>query len=168
VAAHDHIRAHGFDAVKPAAIVFEHFVHGPFISLAIALECQGPFQTLEAEGFAGLTATYSAASDLSRGRCERALVGAVGPPANAGLLVLGAGPPAVRVVARWGRRERLVDAVERSLGLTVALTELDAGAPLHGLTQIAAMLADVPVGRASGLVSAAADGRAMAFACTRE
>ena len=74
----------------------------------------------------------------------------------------------MRVVARWGRREALGDAVERSLGLPVALTEVDAGRPLHGLTQIAALLQDPPVGRASGLVSAAADGRAMVIACTRE
>jgi hypothetical protein len=139
------IRGRGFDSFRPAAIVFEHFVHGPFISLAIALECDGPFQVLESHGLAGLTALYTAAYDLDTGRCARALVGAVDPP-SACLLALAPGPP-LRVIARWSRS----DAVERSL------PELD-GTSLHGLPEIAAALA----GGGLGFRAQTGDGRALA------
>ncbi len=113
----------GFAGLKATAPVLEYSPYGPFVSLALELGARGPFWTLEADELAGAAALQQALTDLSLGRCDRALVGSCGLDATATLLVLerGAG-----FTARfsYGRLERgdagafhglgaIADAIER-------------------------------------------------------
>ena len=121
----------GFAGMKATSPVLEYSPYGPFVSLALELDCRGPFWTLEADALAGGAALQAAVTDLSLGRCERALVGSCGVDARAVLLVLEPGE-GFTATFRW-RAERhdaapddlhglraLGDALERGQG-TVAL-----------------------------------------------
>ena len=81
------IEARGFDALRPAAMIFRYSPYGAAGSMAVALGCRGPFFTLEGDQLAFCLCLQQALTDLGRGRCERALVcSAVGQQAHAVLL----------------------------------------------------------------------------------
>ncbi|MBL8953971.1 MAG: hypothetical protein JNK82_24555, partial [Myxococcaceae bacterium] len=82
----------GFAGMKATAPVLEYSPYGPFVSLALELGARGPFWTLEADALAGAFTLQQALTDLSVGRCDRALVGSCGLDATASLLVLERGP----------------------------------------------------------------------------
>lgn len=166
----DGIVAHmGFDAFKPAALIFEHTPYGPFAHLALGLGCLGPFWTLEGDELSGALAFVTALGDLARGRCDRALVGAYRiEPAEATLCLLG--------------REASGDLVWKALythGLEVPgpgeLTELaialgqpvrledprDLATDPHGLKSLIAALGRAQEGEATAVWSCSADGRGL-------
>jgi hypothetical protein len=84
------VQKNGFAQMKATDPVLRYSGYGPFVSLALALGCRGPFWTVEADGLAGGAALQQAVTDLRLGRCERALVGSCDGGGNAWLLVLDA------------------------------------------------------------------------------
>ena len=64
----------GFDAVRPAALIFRHSPYGAAGSLAVAQNCQGPFYTIEGDELAANLTTIQALSELKRETCDQALI----------------------------------------------------------------------------------------------
>jgi hypothetical protein len=158
-ALHDAVDEGSFDSLVPAEAIFQHLVYGPFTSLAIALDCRGPFRVFEAEGVGGGLAVQSAMDDLQRGRCDLALVGAyrlhdrswlmlLGPEHGEGCLrrwAAGFGAPAEERV-----RARLTKFVE-----PLAPFESD----LHAGATLAAAMRAAMLGGASAVAMACGDER---------
>ncbi|MBM3270604.1 MAG: hypothetical protein FJZ01_23465 [Candidatus Sericytochromatia bacterium] len=132
----DLVVTRGFDALKPAAMVFEHVPLGPLAQFAIALGCKGPFWSIEADDLAGPTALLQALEDLADGRCDQAMVAAYEfdpPAARACLLVRDDAAPPLVWSARFiaGRRDpgrADLEAVAESLGLRAGALRFPAGA----------------------------------------
>lgn len=136
----------GFDVLKPAAMIFEHVPLGPLAQLAIALGCQGPFWSIEADELAGPTAVLQALEDLADGRCDQAIVAGYDfdPPAARAMLLVR--DDAASATLSWQARFTYVPfgpgtadvpppgdvvAVGEALGVPVAV--LAGGTDHHGL-----------------------------------
>lgn len=158
---------HSFDVFKPASMIFEYLVIGPFAHIAVALGCEGPFVSLEGDEIAGALAVTAALHDLQRGRCEMALVGAYQrEPARSWLMLLSADPTAP---LRWQRRYTYghdrppaedVTALETALGGPVRLlADRDGEADPHGLAAFSEALQAAQVGERVAVWSCTPDGR---------
>ncbi len=103
----------GFDALAPWRHLMEFSPMGPALSLTIAMNCRGPFFTLEADVFSGALALAQAATDLDAGRCTHAFVAGAVHHGGAWLIALERRSPGLQVRALYGanapeeRRQRV-------------------------------------------------------------
>lgn len=166
----DIIEAHmGFDAFKPASLIFEHTHYGPFAHLALGLGCLGPFWTLEGDELSGALAFVTALGDLRAGRCDRALIGAYRiDPAEATLCLLGKDTPGDLIwrtlythgLEMPGPRE--LEQLTADLGMPIRLQDSrDLASDPHGLKALIEALAQVKEGEAMAVWSCSEDGRGL-------
>ena len=163
------VEAHGgFDALKPASMIFEHMPLGPFAQLAVAAEAVGPFYTLEGDAIAGGMALLTALEDLATGQAQRALVGGYRLTAPRAWLALLAADPgrATRWKAVFTHGRKAPDAgdlaaLQAALGQAPALVPGDPVADPLGLAAHFAMLEAAEAGGAHAVWSCAADGRGL-------
>lgn len=159
----------GFDAFKPASLIFEYLPLGPFASLAIALDCQGPFFTLEGDELAGPLAIMTALDDLHSGRCEQALVGSyLRTPEVSWLMLLAHRPEAGlcwKAIFTHGQvapSHEQLQALETALGMPIRLApDRDYSADPHGCDALSAALTAAQAGDATAVWSCTADGRGL-------
>ena len=163
----------GFDALRPAALIFRYSPYGAAGSLAVAFHCQGPFFTLEGDQLAGATATLQALTDLSRGRCGTALVcSSVGQRAH--VFLLGRRPEGgLRFRARWTTgdpgappRGDLAE-LEAAMGSNLACFAADPQEDPHGMQAAQLALEHARGGTPAVTWSVTADGRGMLLALAR-
>ncbi len=163
------VRARGFDALRPAAMIFRFSPYGAATTLAVNLRCQGPFFALEADAHAGSLTLLQALAGLQLGRCAVALCcAAVGERAWLTLLAPAAGGPGTRVAARFchgsaGPPPAQLRQLERALGSPLPAPEQarPAGQDAHGAraAQLALLRADR--GEPALLWSVTAEGRGL-------
>lgn len=165
----------GFDAFKPAAMIFEHLPIGPFAQLAVAAEAVGPFYALEGDAIAGGMALLTALADLAAGHCDRALVGGYRLTApRAWLLLLArADDRRTRYKAVFTHGRKAPDAADRAcvaaaLGAQPTLVPGDPVADPLGLAAHQAMLEAAEAGGAHAVWSSAADGRGLLLGVRHE
>ena len=163
----------GFDALRPAALIFRYSPYGAAGSLAVAFHCQGPFFTLEGDQLAGATATLQALTDLARRRCGLALVcSSVG--ARTQILLLGRrSEGGLRYCARWTTGApgtppgaELAE-LESAMGSELTCFAADPQQDPHGMQAALLALEHAQAGTPSVSWSVTPDGRGMLLALAR-
>ncbi len=164
-AAFDIVTTRGFDALRPASMIFEHMSLGPPAQLAIALGCKGPFYSFEGDVLAGAMALQQALEDLEEGRCEQALVMSYDFAAPAAWLMLLApgGSLAWQVRHTFGVERpdgAMLAALAEAVGGPVALLpEPDPRQDPHGLEALGAALEAASAGQPVAVWLQVPDGR---------